>query len=525
MGNIITVDLSRGKKITLNPVFQWNHGMTMRFINAALPQTYRVDFSNSVRGKAKSQIGSAEEGVLIPDELFFPGDTIYAWIVLALTEDSAIAEWQINLPIDPKAKPTNEPFSPQQQSVADQLIYQLNEAVQEANEAVSHYPKVSDNYWYVWDVANEEYVSTGIVALGEDGYSPIVTVNAITGGHRVTITDRNGDHSFDVMDGAQGDPGVSPVITVETITGGHRITIADADHPNGQSVDVMDGVNGNDGRGIVSIEKTGTSGLTDTYTITYTSGNPSTFIVTNGANGVDGVSPTVVIVAITGGHRITITDKEHPSGQSFDVMDGQNGTPGTNAYVYIRYSAAQPTQDSDMKTTPDAWMGIYSGDAATAPTTYTSYTWYKIKGDDQNVPSPSDANPQPLGTAAAGSSTDYSRADHIHAKPTAADIGAAPASTVIDTVSGSTPSITGVADHRYVCGEVSTLAVQAPASGCIDVVFDSGSTATVLTVTSAKTGVSAIKWANGFDPTSLDANTTYEVNILDGEFGVVGKWT
>ena len=40
------------------------------------------------------------------------------------------------------------------------------------------------------------------------------------------------------------------------------------------------------------------------------------------------------------------------------------------------------------------------------------------------VPSASSATPQALGTAAAGSSTDYSRADHVHAKPTAADVGA-----------------------------------------------------------------------------------------------------
>lgn len=42
---------------------------------------------------------------------------------------------------------------------------------------------------------------------------------------------------------------------------------------------------GLDGRGIVSIAKTGTSGLVDTYTITYTDETTSTFTVTNGANG------------------------------------------------------------------------------------------------------------------------------------------------------------------------------------------------------------------------------------------------
>lgn len=94
-----------------------------------------------------------------------------------------------------------------------------------------------------------------------------------------------------------------------------------------------------------------------------------------------------------------------------------------------------------------------------------------------------------------------------------------------ETVSGTTPSITAKPGVRYICGEVSTLSITAPASGCIDVVFTSGSTATVLTVSGAKSGVTAIKWAGGFDPTSLDADTTYEINILDGEYGVACAWT
>ena len=93
-----------------------------------------------------------------------------------------------------------------------------------------------------------------------------------------------------------------------------------------------------------------------------------------------------------------------------------------------------------------------------------------------------------------------------------------------ETVSGTTPSITAKAGVRYICGECSTLTIVTPASGCIDVTFTSGTTPTVLTVTSAKANTT-IKWANGFDPTSLDANTVYEINILDGEFGVVGSWT
>lgn len=36
-------------------------------------------------------------------------------------------------------------------------------------------------------------------------------------------------------------------------------------------------------------------------------------------------SPTVSITEITGGHRITFTDAQHPQGQSIDVMDGEDG--------------------------------------------------------------------------------------------------------------------------------------------------------------------------------------------------------
>ena len=45
------------------------------------------------------------------------------------------------------------------------------------------------------------------------------------------------------------------------------------------------GVKGDTGNGIVSIAKTGASGLVDTYTITFTDGSTTTFAVTNGADG------------------------------------------------------------------------------------------------------------------------------------------------------------------------------------------------------------------------------------------------
>lgn len=85
---------------------------------------------------------------------------------------------------------------------------------------------------------------------------------------------------------------------------------------------------------------------------------------------------------------------------------------------------------------------------------------------------------------------------------------------VVD-ITGSTVTQTGVANTFYICGTLTSLTFTAPVSGICGIRFVSGSTPTSLTVS----GVSY--WMNGFNPSSLEANKTYEINILNG-VGVVG---
>ena len=87
-----------------------------------------------------------------------------------------------------------------------------------------------------------------------------------------------------------------------------------------------------------------------------------------------------------------------------------------------------------------------------------------------------------------------------------------------ETVSGSTVSITGQPNVRYVCGEISTISITPPAAGSMEVIFESGTTATVLTVPST------VKWPVWFDPESLETETTYEILITDGVYGSVMTW-
>lgn len=88
---------------------------------------------------------------------------------------------------------------------------------------------------------------------------------------------------------------------------------------------------------------------------------------------------------------------------------------------------------------------------------------------------------------------------------------------ITHTVTGTTPEIVAQAGHRYVCGEVAAISITPPASGICDVVFTSGTTPAVLTVPNT------VQWSEWFDPTTLAASTTYELNIMDG-LGVVSVW-
>lgn len=53
-----------------------------------------------------------------------------------------------------------------------------------------------------------------------------------------------------------------------------------------------------------------------------------------GDTGDDGVSPEVTVEEIEGGHSVTITDAAHPDGQTFNVMDGEDGASDAGEVTY-----------------------------------------------------------------------------------------------------------------------------------------------------------------------------------------------
>lgn len=93
-------------------------------------------------------------------------------------------------------------------------------------------------------------------------------------GSSATASYNDGVFAFGIPKGDKGDPGI-PGTPGEPGAKGDPGVKGDPGEP------------GATGNGIVSISKTGTSGLVDTYTITFTDGTKTTFDVTNGAEAID----------------------------------------------------------------------------------------------------------------------------------------------------------------------------------------------------------------------------------------------
>ena len=175
-------------------------------------------------------------------------------------------------------------------------------------------------------------------------------------------------------------------------------------------------------------------------------------------------------------------------------------------------------------------VGIYKNGSGILYTVGASSDEIKAATHAYKVITPSNENAAAFyGLAkAAGDSTQTSSSNAVGTYTSGAKaaiqsmIGVENGVSFVETISSTTPTIVAEPNTRYVCGEVSTLAITTPSVGTIDIVFDSGSTATVLTVT-PPTGTT-MKWPSWFDPTTLDANTSYEILITDGIYGGVMTW-
>ena len=122
---------------------------------------------------------------------------------------------------------------------------------------------------------------TNIDLTASNGLTDTYTITYANGATTTFIVTngKDGVDGKDGIQGIQGMPGADGHTPIITIVGGYWYI--DGENTNQKA----EGVKGDTGNGISNIALTAQDGLVDTYTITYTDGNTSTFTVTNGKDG------------------------------------------------------------------------------------------------------------------------------------------------------------------------------------------------------------------------------------------------
>ena len=98
------------------------------------------------------------------------------------------------------------------QTAASEAATSAGNADQSAQEAAGSLQELKDG------IASGDFKGEP----GNDGKSPVVTVTDIENGHRVSITDKDGTKTIDVLNGQTGKTGATPVLTIGTVSSGDK---------------------------------------------------------------------------------------------------------------------------------------------------------------------------------------------------------------------------------------------------------------------------------------------------------------
>ena len=98
------------------------------------------------------------------------------------------------------------------QTAASEAATSAGNADQSAQEASRSLQELKDG------IANGDFKGEP----GNDGESPVIAVTDIENGHRVSITDKDGTKTIDVLNGQTGKTGATPVLTIGTVSSGDK---------------------------------------------------------------------------------------------------------------------------------------------------------------------------------------------------------------------------------------------------------------------------------------------------------------
>ena len=290
---------------------------------------------------------------------------------------------------------------------------------------------------------------TQTITSEDDGGTNQITVR-LTDGSSSIFEVKNGSTGSQGPEGEKGDKGDQGdrgyVFTPSVSSSGVLSWTNDGGLTNPPSVNIK----GSAGAGVSSIDRTsgdGTSGVTDTYTITMTDGNTSTFTVYNGKDGTNGVNGADGTPA-----DIWTLDAAVASGSEENTVYVTLYKNGVE-YTEYAYMSTLVFRDGDWRA-HSAGIGTITGTKTwTYDKEWTNVTWsirvfsdstganllaatsVTVGGGGGSFAYSADA-PKAAGVASAGSATTVSRSDHVHPEQT--------------TITGNAGSATKLATARTI---------------------------------------------------------------------------
>ena len=133
---IIRAVVGSGRYTETAAITKEDYGIILKIEGIELPETYEIDFSNDRKeGTSVTMIGNAD-GVLIPRQFIKSGKDIYAFYY-HVGEDFGKTTYIFHIPNRVRPDRTNEQPEPEQQSVIDQTIAALNDAVETTSKSAS----------------------------------------------------------------------------------------------------------------------------------------------------------------------------------------------------------------------------------------------------------------------------------------------------------------------------------------------------------------------------------------------------
>lgn len=192
-----------GRYTVTAPIVKEDYGLYLKIEGLELPSTYEVDFSNSEHnGTSVTMIGNSD-GVLIPSQFISSGKDVFAFLY-HVGEDYGRTIFKFRIPNKLRPDRTDEQPTPEQESVIDQAISALNDAVAQTAQDVIDADASAQSASQSAENAHDSAVNAQNYAESASGYASDAQGYANTASQKATEAGNSADRAAQIKTDIEG---------------------------------------------------------------------------------------------------------------------------------------------------------------------------------------------------------------------------------------------------------------------------------------------------------------------------------